>query len=699
MKNGFVSPGFGYPKRQSPRGFIARRFGPRFTLACAAALLGTGLSLAALAAEPMHPGKKAFPAVSLGKARGGDDALRGLGGKLPEVAAWYGMSTQSFSAMLRTDRLAWLDKGGRLFFVDGHRPPEPAGVSGGESAVSAAAFALDQTFLLHSRPGAKRVLYLDFNGQVVSGTAWNTSYGVTSIDAQAFDLDGNPGSFSNAELERIQAIWQRVAEDYAPFDVDVTTEEPPTDAITRSSSTDQNFGTRVVVTRDWTKLTANPCNCGGFAYVGVYDDYGDSYKPAWVFFDNLGSGNEKYVAEAISHEAGHNLGLSHDGTTAGVSYYSGHGSGATGWAPIMGVGYYKELTQWSKGEYANANQLQDDLLVIQSTGAPLAADDHGNTLAGASALTVDGSANGLTTLSAGGIIGTRTDLDVFSFHAAAGTVSFSAVPGPRGPNLDIGLGLYAPDGSLIASANPADALNASLSTTLAQGGTYYLAVDGLGKGDASTGYTDYASLGEYNLSGTVPSGTGQPPVARASATPASGSAPLTVAFSSAGSSDPDGDALAYLWDFGDGSATSLEANPSHVYSAGSYVARLTVTDSSGAMNTAQVSISATPALQSMHVDNIAMVLVVKRSSAQASATVTILDANGKAIPGATVSGKWSGIVSGTASASTDSSGSVKFTSASTKKSGTFTFTVTGITLAGYSYDSATNKETSDSITR
>lgn len=418
-----------------------------------------------------------------------------------------------------------------------------------------------------------------------------------------------------------------------------------------------------------------------------------------MFFDNLGSGNEKYVAEAISHEAGHNLGLSHDGTTAGVAYYSGHGSGATGWAPIMGVGYYRELTQWSKGEYANANQLQDDLQVIHNTGAPLAADDHGNTLAGASALTVEGNANGLTTLSAGGIIGTRTDLDVFSFHAAAGTVSFSAAPGARGPNLDIGLGLYAADGGLIASANPADALNASLSVTLAQGGTYYLAVDGLGKGDPSTGYTDYASLGEYSLSGTVPSGTGQPPVARASATPASGSAPLTVAFSSAGSSDPDGDALTYLWDFGDGSATSQEANPSHVYSAGSYVARLTVTDSSGAMNTAQVSISTTPALQSMHVDNIAMVLVVKRSSAQASATVTVLDASGKAMPGATVSGRWSGIVSGTASASTDSSGSVKFTSASTKKSGTFTFTVTGATLAGYSYDSAANEETSDSITR
>ena len=70
--------------------------------------------------------------------------------------------------------------------------------------------------------------------------------------------------------------------------------------------------------------------------------------------DALGAGNEKYVAEAASHEAGHNMGLSHDGTST-AAYYGGQGSGATGWAPIMGVGYYKNLSQWSKGEYALAN--------------------------------------------------------------------------------------------------------------------------------------------------------------------------------------------------------------------------------------------------------------------------------------------------------------------------------------------------------
>src|SRR5687767_11278312 len=37
-------------------------------------------------------------------------------------------------------------------------------------------FPTDQTFLLHSRPAATKVVYLDFDGHTTSGTSWNTSY-------------------------------------------------------------------------------------------------------------------------------------------------------------------------------------------------------------------------------------------------------------------------------------------------------------------------------------------------------------------------------------------------------------------------------------------------------------------------------------------------------------------------------------------
>jgi glucose/arabinose dehydrogenase len=70
-----------------------------------------------------------------------------------------------------------------------------------------------------------------------------------------------------------------------------------------------------------------------------------------------------------------------------------------------------------------------------------------------------------------------------------------------------------------------------------------------------------------------------PPTASASATPSGGPAPLTVQLSSAGSSDPFGLPLTYSWNFGDGSAASSAANPSHTYSTnGTYTATVTVSD-------------------------------------------------------------------------------------------------------------------------
>jgi len=83
----------------------------------------------------------------------------------------------------------------------------------------------------------------------------------------------------------------------------------------------------------------------------------------------------------------------------------------------------------------------------------------------------------------------------------------------------------------------------------------------------------------------------QPPKAIMKATPTSGPAPLNVVFSSAGSSDPDGDPITYSWNFGDG-GTSTDPNPSHTYTRkGPFTAVLTVTDSKGAFGKDQAIIS------------------------------------------------------------------------------------------------------------
>ncbi|NIL54807.1 carbohydrate-binding protein [Streptomyces sp. 2BBP-J2] len=84
---------------------------------------------------------------------------------------------------------------------------------------------------------------------------------------------------------------------------------------------------------------------------------------------------------------------------------------------------------------------------------------------------------------------------------------------------------------------------------------------------------------------------GRAPVAQATADITSGVAPLEVAFSSAGTTDPDGDTLSYAWTFGDG-ATSTAADPSHTYTAnGQYTATVKVTDPSGRSATASVRIT------------------------------------------------------------------------------------------------------------
>ncbi len=93
-------------------------------------------------------------------------------------------------------------------------------------------------------------------------------------------------------------------------------------------------------------------------------------------------------------------------------------------------------------------------------------------------------------------------------------------------------------------------------------------------------------------------GDNQPPVAVATADPASGEAPLSVDFDGAGSSDPDPGqtaSLDYAWDLdGDGEYDdSSETDPSHTYTQpGTYTARLKVTDRRGASDTDDVTIHA-----------------------------------------------------------------------------------------------------------
>lgn len=730
-------------------------------------------TLSTLTVRAARPADGEFPSVKLNGPARSANAIHALGEHLPAVAKAYGLTADELKLRFMQDKSLSVDQDGRLFFVCDSRPPAGAAVADGATP-SASVAPLADTFKLHSRAGSKRIIYLDFNGHVLTGGAWNSYTGVATINCPAWDIDGNSSAFGTNELTRIQEVWQRVAEDYAAFDVDVTTELTDEALITRSNSSDEYYGTRVLISA----ISSYFGQYGGIAYVGIYNMVGDYYKPALVFPEWLGN-NAKNIAEAASHECGHNCGLSHDGTPS-QGYYAGHGSGETGWAPIMGVGYYQNLSQWSKGEYPNANNTEDDLAIIQSYGLAYRVDDHGDTTAAATILLAG------TQLSASGNIERNTDLDVFRFNSGTGTATISIGVNSVGPDLDVLAELLDANGAVIASNNSADLLAASFSQSLTAG-IYYLRIRGTGKGDLTTGYSNYGSLGQYTVTGTVanPNGT-VPPIAVANASPKTGDAPLTVSFNSTGSTDPDGSIVSYSWTFGDGGSalgasvqhaygnvgnytatlvvtdnTSLTgssnvtinvtapnivpvavagatpttgyaplavnfnstgsfdpdgnissyawnfgdgttgsgATVSHTYSTvGSFTAVLTVTDNRGATATSSVGIttSQSPTI-AFRVASIQVTVANVNGGKRGTAKVKITDLNNNAISGATVTGQWSGVVTGTSSGTTDTTGTATHTSSRFKRSGTLTYQVTGVSKTGYTYDASKNVVTQVSV--
>ena len=300
-----------------------------------------------------------------------------------------------------------------------------------------------------------------------------------------------------------------MAEDFAPFDIDVTTQEP--------AAFGSNVG-HVLVTQkeDADGDLIYSCSCGGVAYLNVW---GNPYGfPGLVFNTSL-----RGVAEAASHEFGHNLSLYHDGVSGGAAYYSGHGSGNVSWGPIMGVGYYTNVTQWSQGEYTGANNSEDDLNEI-SIRLGYQTDDHEDVLFAAAtplAIVNDTDVSSLgrvsdpswATFENKGIIEDRNDFDLLSMNIGAGTIDLTVTPahhevypgGNRGSNLDIEVTLLDEFGTVLQTSNPDLEIDANINYVVAAPGTYYLEVTGVGRGDPlADGYTDYASIGQYHVHGTVP---------------------------------------------------------------------------------------------------------------------------------------------------------------------------------------------------
>src|SRR6185503_1966220 len=114
------------------------------------------------------------------------------------------------------------------------------------------------------------------------------------------------------------------------------------------------------------------------------------------------------------------------------------------------------------------------------------------------------------------------------------------------------------------------------------------------------GPVTFADRGALEFQGSSPGGN-QAPVARLAASPSSGTAPLAVRLDASASSDADGSVVSYRFEFGDGTSVGPQSSSvaNHTYAAGSWTARVTVTDNQGAAATASasVTVSSPPANQ------------------------------------------------------------------------------------------------------
>lgn len=410
----------------------------------------------------------------------GNQAIDLLGNRLNEVAGRYGRSGQQLAKTLRHDKDLWVDKSSRLVYAcEGLRAPSKPRKAAGAS-VAAPPFPLTETFKLHSLEKSTHKIYLDFDGHVVSGTPWNTSGDITAL---AFSLDADRATFNDQELEMIQNIYLQVKEDYSPFDVDVTTEEPGAEFLSKTSASDNTYGIRCLIT----PTTDAAPGAGGVAFLGSF--IADQDITCWAFSEAQ-QNNEGYIAMTVSHEVGHTVNLLHDGATGGTEYYAGHGE----WGPIMGAPFDKPIIQFSKGEYLNANNTEEDFAIIPTFGMPFRADDAGNTTQTSKEL------EGIQPVIEG-VLTSSTDVDVFEFFSGAGNIELDFAVGARSPNADLQLTLFDSGGNLVTVTNPAGlpaAINRSIS-----GGSFFVAVQGVGTGNPNTGYSSYGSIGQYTLSANL----------------------------------------------------------------------------------------------------------------------------------------------------------------------------------------------------
>jgi hypothetical protein len=454
------------------------------------------------------PGRHAVRVDAETSSLTGQAAVDALRGEIGQKVRARGEDPEQLVTLLEADPSVRLGLEGHVVFLDA---VDPATALESETAAIATtsatgpapvptALAANGLPLHHSKVGAPWTLYIDVESRLVQVHpnmrdifARNPSPFTTS----GLTLDADATTFNAEEQDVISRIWGRVAEDWAPFDIDVTTERPA------SFATSPWGGSQVIwnlVTRSETALGFPSGSLFGIAAAPglCIVSRGFLGQPTFTFWGNIGPRNHTDIAETVSHEAGHVVGLVHDGLTSGAQYYTGHGTGPTSWGPIMGAPLDRNVTQWSKGEYPGATNFgvcglspQDDVEHIARTlGRRL--DEVGDTIAEASPLAAPTKA----------VVATPTDIDVFALPRADDVriqvTPFRAGDQTDGGNLDVSAEIVNAAGLVVARADEVTQTTAELSALLGPG-QHYLRIEA--SADPAN-YSTYGSMGQYTVTGT-----------------------------------------------------------------------------------------------------------------------------------------------------------------------------------------------------